>query len=35
MLSSVINSPRAFKGLYCLAFSADQFHVEQRAKFLG
>jgi hypothetical protein len=35
MLSSVINSRRAFKGLYDLAFSEDQFYVEQRAEFLG
>jgi hypothetical protein len=35
MLSSVINSLRAFKGLYDLAFSEDQFYVEQRAEFLG
>jgi hypothetical protein len=30
MLSSVINSLRAFKGLYDVAFSEDQFYVEQR-----
>jgi hypothetical protein len=35
MLSLVINSLRVFKGLYDLAFSEDQFYVEQRAKFLG
>jgi hypothetical protein len=35
MLSSVINSLRVFKGLYDLAFSEDQFYVEQRAEFLG
>jgi hypothetical protein len=35
MVSSVINSLRAFKGLYDLAFSEDQFYVEQRAEFLG
>jgi hypothetical protein len=35
MLSSVINSLRVFKGLYNLAFSEDQFYVEQRAEFLG
>jgi hypothetical protein len=35
MLSSVINSLRAFKGLYDLAISEDQFYVEQRAEFLG
>ena len=35
MLSSVINSLRAFKGIYDLAFSEDQFYVEQRAEFLG
>jgi hypothetical protein len=35
MLSSVINSLRAFKGLYDLAFSEDQFYIEQRAEFLG
>ncbi len=35
MLSLVINSLRAFKGLYDLAFSEDQFYVEQRAEFLG
>ena len=34
MLSSVINSLRAFKGLYDLAFSEAQFYVEQRAEFL-
>jgi hypothetical protein len=34
MLSSVINSLRAYKGLYDLAFSEDQFYVEQRAEFL-
>jgi hypothetical protein len=35
MVSSVINSIRAFKGLYDLAFSEEQFYVEQRAEFLG
>ena len=35
MLSSVINSLRVFKGLHDLAFSEDQFYVEQRAEFLG
>jgi hypothetical protein len=35
MVSLVINSLRAFKGLYDLAFSGDQFYVEQRAEFLG
>ena len=35
MLSSVINSLRVFKGLYDLAFSEDQFYIEQRAEFLG
>jgi hypothetical protein len=35
MLFSVINSLRVFKGLYDLAFSEDQFYVEQRAEFLG
>lgn len=35
MLSSVINSLRAFKGLYDRAFSEDQFYVEKRAEFLG
>jgi hypothetical protein len=35
MLSSVINSLRAFKGLHDLAFSEEQFYVEQRAEFLG
>jgi hypothetical protein len=35
MLSSVINSLRVFKGLYDLAFSEDQFYVEQRAEFIG
>jgi len=35
MVSSVINSLRAFKGLYDLAFSEDQFYIEQRAEFLG
>lgn len=35
MLSTVINSIRVFKGLYDLAFSEDQFYVEQRAEFLG
>jgi hypothetical protein len=34
MLYSVIYSQRAFKGLYDLAFSEDQFYVEQRAEFL-
>jgi len=34
MLSSVINSLRAFKGLHDLAFSEDQYYVEQRAEFL-
>ena len=35
MVSAVINSLRAFKVLYDLAFSEDQFYVEQRAEFLG
>jgi hypothetical protein len=35
MVSSVINSLRAFKGLYDLDFSEDQCYVEQRAEFLG
>jgi hypothetical protein len=35
MVPSVINSPRAFKGLYDLAFSEDQFYVERRAELLG
>jgi hypothetical protein len=35
MVSSVIISLRAFKSLYDLAFSEDQFYVEQRAEFLG
>lgn len=35
MVSLVINSLRAFKGLYDLAISEDQFYVEQRAEFLG
>jgi hypothetical protein len=35
MLPSVINSLRAFKGLYDLAFSEEQFYVQQRAEFLG
>jgi hypothetical protein len=35
MVSSVINSLRAFKGLYDLVFSEDQFYVEQRAEFMG
>jgi hypothetical protein len=35
MVSSVINSLRVFKGLHDLAFSEDQFYVEQRAEFLG
>jgi hypothetical protein len=35
MLSSVINSLRIFKSLHDLAFSEDQFYVEQRAEFLG
>jgi hypothetical protein len=35
MVSSVINSLRVFKGLYDLAFSEEQFYVEQRAEFLG
>jgi hypothetical protein len=34
MVSSVIYPLRAFKGLYDLAFSEDQFYVEQRAEFL-
>jgi hypothetical protein len=35
MLSSVINSLRACKGLYDLAFSEDQLYLAQRAEFLG
>jgi hypothetical protein len=35
MISPVINSLRALKGLYDLAFSEDQFCVEQEAEFLG
>ena len=35
MVSSVIISLRAFKSLYDLAFSGDQFYVEQRTEFLG
>jgi len=35
MVSSVINSLRAFKALYDLAFSEDQVYIEQRAEFLG
>jgi hypothetical protein len=35
MPSSVINSLRVFKALYDLAYSEDQFYVEQRAEFLG
>ena len=35
MLSSIINTLRVLKGLYDLAFSDDQFYVEQRAEFLG
>ena len=35
MVSSVINSLRAFKGLYDLAYSEDQFYLKQRAEFLG
>jgi hypothetical protein len=35
MLGNIINSLRVFKGLYDLAFSEDQFYVEQRAEFLG
>ena len=34
MLSSIIIGLRVFKGLYDLAFSEDQFYVEQRAEFL-
>ena len=34
MLSRVINSLRVFKGLCDLAFSEDQFYVEQRAEFM-
>jgi hypothetical protein len=33
MLSSLINALRVFKGLYDLAFSEDQFYVEQRSEF--
>lgn len=35
MLSSIINTLRVLKGLYDLAFSDDQFYVEQRSEFLG
>lgn len=35
MLSSVTNSLRVFKGMHDLAFSEDQFYVEQRTEFLG
>ena len=35
MLSSVINSLRAFKGLFDLAISENQLYVEQRDEFLG
>lgn len=35
MPSSLINSLRALKRLYDLAFSEDQFYVESRAEFLG
>jgi hypothetical protein len=35
MISTLINSLRAFKALFDLAFSEDQFYVEQRAEFLG
>ena len=35
MVSSLLNSLRAFKGLYDLAFFEEQFCVEQRAEFLG
>jgi hypothetical protein len=35
MIATFINSLRIFKGLYDLAFSEDQFYVEQRVKFLG
>ena len=34
MVPSVINSLRVFKGLYDLAFSEDQFYVDQRAEIL-
>jgi hypothetical protein len=33
MLSSVINSLRAFKGLYDLAFLEKKFYVDSRAEF--
>ena len=32
MLSSVINSLRAFKGLYDLVFSDEKFYVDSRAE---
>jgi hypothetical protein len=35
MISTVVNSLRAFKGLYDLAFSEDPFYVEERSEFLG
>ena len=35
MVSSVVNSLRAFKCPFDLAFSEDQFYVEQRTEFLG
>ena len=35
MISNVFNSLRVFRGLYDLAFSEDQFYVEQRAEFLS
>jgi hypothetical protein len=35
MPGNIINSIRVFKGLHDLAFSEDQFYVEQRAEFLG
>ena len=35
MLSSIISAVRVFKGLYDLAFSEDQFYVEQSSEFLG
>jgi len=34
MISTVISSLRLFKGLCDLAFSEDQFYIEQRAEFL-
>ena len=35
MISTIINTLRAFKSLYDLSFSEDQFYVQQRTEFLG